>query len=106
MISIVRPHGDVDSNEHRAVLRIIGARMIHAHLLLGVGPEQVGKQYENYIPPEVARPLPTGYYGHLHNIYYQYAAERGATRAGDSAVVPAWGSVGVRESASWRSRCF
>ena len=77
MVSIVHPHGDVDSNEHRAVLRIIGAQMIRAHPWLGVGPEQVGKVYERYIPSSVARPLPTGYYGHLHNIYYHYAAERG-----------------------------
>lgn len=82
MISIIHPHGDVDSNEHRAVLRIIGAEMIRAHPLLGVGPEQVGKQYQNYIPPEVHRPLPTGYYGHLHNIYYHYAAERGLPALG------------------------
>ncbi len=77
MISIRHPHGDLDSNEHRAVLRVIGWEMIRAHPLFGVGPEQVGKQYQNYIPPEIARPLPTGYYGHLHNIYYHYAAERG-----------------------------
>jgi O-antigen ligase len=77
IISIVRPHGDTDSNQHRAVLRRIGAEMIRAHPLFGVGPEQVGKQYEQYIPPDVPRPLPTGYYGHLHNIYFHYAAERG-----------------------------
>jgi putative inorganic carbon (hco3(-)) transporter len=77
MISIVRPHGDLDSNQHRAVLRRIGIEMIRAHPLVGVGPEQVGKQYERYIPPDIPRPLPTGYYGHLHNIYFHYAAERG-----------------------------
>jgi len=77
IISIVRPHGDTDSNQHRAVLRRIGVEMIRAHPLLGVGPEQVGKQYQQYIPPDVPRPLPTGYYGHLHNIYFHYAAERG-----------------------------
>jgi O-antigen ligase len=27
--------------------------------------------------PTSALPLPVGYYGHLHNIYLQYAAERG-----------------------------
>jgi O-antigen ligase len=77
MVSIVRPHGDTDSNEHRVVLRRIGWEMIKAHPLLGVGPEQVGPQHERYIPPDVARPLPTGYYDHLHNIYYHFAAERG-----------------------------
>lgn len=77
MISIEHPHGDLDSNEHRAVLRIIGGEMIRAHPLVGVGPEQVGRQYERYIPASVPRPLPTGFYGHLHNVYFQYAAERG-----------------------------
>jgi len=72
MISIVRPHGDTDSNQHRAVLRRIGIEMIRAHPLLGVGPEQVGKQYQQYIPPDVPRPPPTGYYGHLHNVYFHY----------------------------------
>jgi O-antigen ligase len=51
--------------------------MIKAHPLLGVGPEQVGAQFESYVPADVPRPLPHGYYGHLHNIYYHYAAERG-----------------------------
>ena len=30
-----------------------------------------------YVPADIQRPLPVGYYGHLHNIYIQYAAERG-----------------------------
>lgn len=77
MISIVRPHGDTDSNEHRAVLRRVGWEMIKAHPLLGVGPEQVGPQFHEYLPPDIPRPLPTGYYEHLHNIYFHYAAERG-----------------------------
>jgi putative inorganic carbon (hco3(-)) transporter len=29
------------------------------------------------VPTDIRRPLPVGYYGHLHNIYVQYAAERG-----------------------------
>jgi O-antigen ligase len=29
------------------------------------------------VPEDVPRPLPEGWYGHLHNIYLQYAAERG-----------------------------
>jgi len=51
--------------------------MIKAHPWLGVGPEQVGPQHLNYLPPGTQLPLPTGYYGHLHNIYIHYAAERG-----------------------------
>ena len=57
--------------------RAIGWEMIKAHPLLGVGPEQVGPQHLNYLPPGTRLPLPNGYYGHLHSIYYQYAAERG-----------------------------
>jgi len=81
VLSIVQPHGDLDSNEHRAVTRRIGWEIIKAHPWLGVGPEEVGKQYERYIPADVARPLPEGYYGHLHNIYIHYAAERGVPAA-------------------------
>jgi putative inorganic carbon (hco3(-)) transporter len=74
--SIFQPHGDQDSNQHRAVTRAIGVGMIKAHPWLGVGPEQVGKLYKNYVPADVKR-LPTGYYQHLHNVYIHYAAERG-----------------------------
>jgi O-antigen ligase len=51
--------------------------MIKAHPLLGIGPEEIGRNFDSYVPKDVVRPLPTGYYGHLHNIYVQYAAERG-----------------------------
>jgi O-antigen ligase len=74
--SIFQPHGDQDSNQHRSVTRAIGIGMIKAHPWLGVGPEQVGKLYKNYVPADVKR-LPTGYYQHLHNVYIHYAAERG-----------------------------
>ena len=76
-VSAFQPHGDIDSNEHRVVTRKIGWEMIKAHPWLGVGPEQVFKQYKEYIPTDVKLPLPTGYYGHLHNIYIHFAAERG-----------------------------
>jgi O-antigen ligase len=77
-VSIFQPHGDLDSNAHRALLRRVGWEMIKAHPLLGVGPEQVAPQFDAYLPPDVPRPLPEAYYtGHLHNIYFQYAAERG-----------------------------
>jgi O-antigen ligase len=74
--SVFQPHGDRDSNEHRVVTRRIGWAMIKAHPWLGVGPEQVGKQYLQYVPADVKK-LPTGYYQHLHNVYIHYAAERG-----------------------------
>jgi putative inorganic carbon (HCO3(-)) transporter len=78
MISIVRPQGEVDSNSHRAITRETGLRMIAAHPWLGLGPEGPGKQFDQYLAvPRTVRPLPDGYYGHLHNLYMQYAAERG-----------------------------
>lgn len=77
VISIVRPHGEVDSNEFRAILRRVGRGMIAAHPWVGLGPEEVGPNIARYIPADVPRPLPDGYYGHLHNIYLHYAAERG-----------------------------
>lgn len=77
VISIIRPHGEVDSNDHRALLRRVGWKMIEAHPWVGLGPEEVGPNVARYIPADVPRPLPDGYYGHLHNIYFHYAAERG-----------------------------
>jgi len=75
--SLVRPHGERDSNEFRIVVWRTGLEMIRAHPWLGLGPEQVGPQLNKYVPADIARPLPPGYYGHLHNIYIHYAAERG-----------------------------
>jgi putative inorganic carbon (HCO3(-)) transporter len=75
IISVVQP-SEVDSNEHRAALRETGVLMIRAHPWLGLGPEQIKYQFDQWVPAD-ARPLPVGYYGHLHNIYLQYAAERG-----------------------------
>ena len=51
--------------------------MIRAHPWFGMGPEEVKLQFNNYVPADIPRPLPEGWYGHLHNIYLQYAAERG-----------------------------
>lgn len=81
VVSSFEPHGEMDSNEHRVITRRVGYRMIQAHPWLGVGPEEVGKQFEAYLPEDVPWPLPPGYYGHLHNIYVHYAAERGIPAA-------------------------
>jgi O-antigen ligase len=63
---------------HRSVLRRVGWEMIKAHPVVGVGPEQVGPQFMDYLPADVHRPIPTEwYYQHLHNIYVHFAAERG-----------------------------
>jgi len=77
--SIIAPHGQMDSNEHRNITRQAGLQMIRAHPLLGLGPEVMKDpaEFDRYVPSDIPRPLPTGWYGHLHNIYLQYAAERG-----------------------------
>jgi O-antigen ligase len=63
------------AKQSRVVMFWTGLNMIAAHPLLGVGPEQVEAEFLRYKPPEM--PLPRGWYGHLHNIYLQIAAERG-----------------------------
>lgn len=75
--SFMRPRQGVDSNEHRIVTWRTGLQMIRAHPWFGLGPEEVKLQFDRYVPPDIPRPLPVGWYGHLHNIYLHYAAERG-----------------------------
>jgi putative inorganic carbon (hco3(-)) transporter len=74
--SIVKPK-DVDSNQFRVVTWRTGVEMVKHHPLFGLGPEGVKLHFDEYVPPDVPRPLPSGWYGHLHNIYLHYAAERG-----------------------------
>ncbi|MDZ7640348.1 MAG: O-antigen ligase family protein [Bryobacterales bacterium] len=76
-ISIFRPAGEMDSNQHRVVTFATGVEMIKAHPWVGLGAERVGPQVEKYAPAWIRRPFPEGYYGHLHNIYLHYGAERG-----------------------------
>ena len=76
LTSIVHP-GKLDSNEFRVVCARTGLRMIEAHPLLGLGPEEPRIQFDRYVPSDIPRPLPDGSYIHLHNIYLEYAAERG-----------------------------
>lgn len=81
-LSSFRPHGDTDSNEFRSVCRRAGWEMIKAHPWFGLGPEMIKEsfnkgEFKNWVPADVHRPLPTGWYGHLHNIYVHFAAERG-----------------------------
>ncbi len=76
-VSIFQPKKETDSNQHRVVTWRTGIRMIEAHPWLGLGPEEVKAQFMDYVPADIPRPLPTGWYGHLHNIYLHYAAERG-----------------------------
>jgi O-antigen ligase len=78
-LSLLWPQpGVLDSTAHRAALRAVGRQMIRAHPLVGVGPEQAKVRFYDYAPPEVPRPVPAEWsIGHLHNVYYHYAAERG-----------------------------
>lgn len=75
--SICHPHGQLDSNQHRIVCWRTGWEMIRAHPWLGLGPEIVRRDFMSYVPADIPRPLPEGWYGHLHSIYVHYAAERG-----------------------------
>ena len=74
--SIVHPGRD-DSNQFRTILDRTGVRMIVAHPWFGLGPEMPRKDFMQYVPADVPRPLPSGSYMHLHNLYLEYAAERG-----------------------------
>jgi O-antigen ligase len=74
--SIVQP-GRNDSNQFRAILTRTGVRMIKAHPWFGLGPEMPRIHFMEYLPPDVRLPLPSGSYMHLHDIYLEYAAERG-----------------------------
>lgn len=74
--SLFQPHGETDSNRHRVVTFRTGLEMVKAHPWFGLGPEQIRQQFDSYMPVEL-KPKPVGFYGHLHNIYIQYAAERG-----------------------------
>jgi O-antigen ligase len=62
--------------EPRLIMWSTGARMVEAYPWFGVGPEQVGPRFREFLPTGVET-LPDAYYGHLHNIYVHYAAERG-----------------------------
>jgi putative inorganic carbon (HCO3(-)) transporter len=70
-------HGkQVDSNQFRLVTWRTGLAMIEAHPLLGLGPEGPRIHFDEYLPNDVVT-KPEGSYIHLHNIYLEYAAERG-----------------------------
>jgi O-antigen ligase len=79
ILSIFQPHGEADSNMHRIITRRTGWQMVKTHPLFGLGPEVMKDPhvFDSYVPADIPRPLAAGWYGHLHNIYLQYAAERG-----------------------------
>ena len=69
-----------EANQSRIVMWRTGLNMVAAHPLLGVGPERVGPRFAEFQPEDVEE-LPPGFYGHLHNLYIHYAAERGVPAA-------------------------
>lgn len=72
--SIIQP----GENSARLIMWKTGANMIAAHPWFGIGPERVGPEFSNYLPARYTpETLPEAYYGHLHNMYIHYAAERG-----------------------------
>ena len=75
--SFLKPKQE-DSNTFRKIAWRSGLRMIEAHPLLGIGPDGPKYHFMEYIPEDVPRAsLPSGFYEHVHNLYLQYAAERG-----------------------------
>jgi|CZKE01.1.fsa_nt_gi O-antigen ligase len=74
--SIVRP-SSIDSNQFRIVTWRTGVQMIEKHPWLGLGPDGPKYHFMEYVPADIPRPLPPGFYEHLHNVYLQYAADRG-----------------------------
>jgi putative inorganic carbon (HCO3(-)) transporter len=53
----------------------VAIRMIRAHPWVGVGPNNIVEAYPLYLPPRIS-PI-AGYHDHLHNNFFQFAAERG-----------------------------
>lgn len=76
-LSIFVPHGERDSNQHRYVTWRTGLAMIESSPVTGLGPELVERRFLEFVPADIPKPLPDGWYGHLHNVYLQIAAERG-----------------------------
>ncbi len=68
------------ANQARVVMWRTGLNMLGAHPLFGVGPERAGPRFAEFQPSDVEE-LPPGFYGHLHNVYIHYAAERGIPAA-------------------------
>jgi putative inorganic carbon (hco3(-)) transporter len=78
--SIIHP-AQSDSNTFRKIAWRTGIEMIKRHPLLGLGPDGPKFHFPEYIPADIPRPLPEGFYQHVHNVYLQYAADRGIPTA-------------------------
>ncbi len=69
-----------EANQARIVMWRTGLNMITERPLTGVGPERAGPLFSEYQPEDVEE-LPPGFYGHLHNVFVHFAAERGIPAA-------------------------
>lgn len=69
--SIIDP--DNPTNRDRVAMAQVGAGMVRAHPIFGVGPEMVQREYEAYRPASYVNETNP----HLHNNLIQIAAERG-----------------------------
>ena len=78
--SILHP-AQSDSNQFHVIAWRTGVAMIERHPLLGLGPDGPKFHFQEYIPSDIPRPLPEGFYQHVHNVYLQYAADRGIPTA-------------------------
>jgi O-antigen ligase len=63
----------LSTNYARRVYLSVGARMIQAHPIFGVGPERVDDEFSNFHSGDVSNL----FLGHLHNNILQIGAERG-----------------------------
>ena len=72
----LRSIADPGANQARLIMWRTGVNMIAARPLVGVGPEHISPDFRRYMPADVHE-LPPAFYGHLHNMYVHYAAERG-----------------------------
>lgn len=80
MRSILTP-AQVDSNKFHMIVWRAGIAMIERHPLLGLGPDGPKFHLLEYIPADAPKPLPEGFYQHVHNVYLQYASDRGIPTA-------------------------
>lgn len=76
LTSIVHPNS-IDSNQFRKIAWSAGLAMIEKHPLLGIGPDGPKFHFKEYVPADVWATKPAGFYEHMHNVYLQWAADRG-----------------------------
>ncbi len=93
--SIFAPHGDTDSNRFRYVTFWTGVEMTKAHPWFGIGPEQIRRQFDSYVPPFVQRPAALRLL--RTSAQYLYAVRGGTriSRAAFSLMADRPGSVGL-----------